>query len=161
MTRWLPAAAVLVLMAAAPAPAPVVPPGKATPVVHPYDERADAHAAVDQAFAAARTSGHRVLLDFGGNWCPDCRMLAGVLELPQVRSWSAQHFETVYIDVGRYTKNTDIAARYGVKLKAAPTVLLVTPDGHVLNADHVTALADARSMSAQAVVDLLATWVGS
>jgi hypothetical protein len=88
-------------------------------------------------------------------------MLAGVLELPQVQSWSAQHFETVYIDVGRYTKNTDIAARYGVKLKAAPTVLLVTPDGHVLNADHVTALADARSMSAQAVVDLLATWVGS
>jgi thiol-disulfide isomerase/thioredoxin len=102
-----------------------------------------------------------VLLDFGGNWCPDCRMLAGVLELPQVHEWSSQHFETVYIDVGRYTKNTDIAQQYGIKLKAAPTVLVVTPDGKLLNGDNVFALADARSMSAQAVVDLLATWVGS
>lgn len=85
-------------------------------------------------------------------------MLAGVLEMPQVKAWTAQHFETVYIDVGRYTKNTDLAARYGLTLHAAPTVLIVTPEGHVLNAANVTGLADARSMSAQAVVDMLAGW---
>ena len=149
-------AAALCLAAAA----PVVPPGKATPVARPYDEAADAHAAVTAAFAAARASGHKVLLDFGGNWCPDCRMLAGVLDMPEVQTWSAQHFETVYIDVGRFTKNTDLAQAYGVKLTAAPTVLVVTPDGKLLNGDHVFALADARYMSAQAVVDLLASWVG-
>jgi thiol-disulfide isomerase/thioredoxin len=160
MKRILALAAAAMLVAAAPAP-PSVPPGKATPVAKPYDETADAHKAVDAAFAAARASGHKVLLDFGGNWCPDCRMLAGVLEIPSVQSWSAQHFETVYIDVGRFTKNTDIAEHYGVKLHAAPTVLVVTPDGKVLNPDNVIALADARSMSAQAVVDLLASWVGS
>jgi thiol-disulfide isomerase/thioredoxin len=159
--RSLPVAAAALFLAAAAPTAPTVPPGKATPVAHPYDENADAHAAVTAAFAAARASGHKVLLDFGGNWCPDCRMLAGVLELPQVHAWSSQHFETVYIDVGRYTKNTDLAQQYGIKLKAAPTVLVVTPDGKLLNGDNVFALADARSMSAQAVVDLLASWVGS
>ncbi len=148
-------------MAAAPVLAPTVPPGKATPVAHPYDETADAHAAVAAAFAAARASGHKVLLDFGGNWCPDCRMLAGVLDMPQVRVWSAQHFETVYIDVGRFTKNKDIAEHYGVRLTAAPTVLVVTADGTVLNRNDVFALADARTMSAQAVVTLLASWTGS
>ncbi len=142
------------------AAAPVLPPGKAVPVAHPYDESADAHAAVAAAFAAARASGHKVLLDFGGNWCPDCRMLAGVLEMPQVHDWAAGHFETVYIDVGRFTRNTDIAAKYGVKLTAAPTVLVVTPEGQVLNGQNVFALADARYMSAQAVVDLLSSWVG-
>jgi thiol-disulfide isomerase/thioredoxin len=156
--RLLPAlAATLVLMAAA----PVLPPGKATPVAQPYDTTADAHAAVTAAFAAAHASGRKVLLDFGGNWCPDCRMLAGVLDMPQVQAWSNQHFETVYIDVGRFTRNTDIAQQYGIKLTAAPTVLVVTPDGKLLNRNDVFALANARSMSAQAVVDLLASWVGS
>jgi len=151
--------AVLFLAAAAPG-APVLPDGKVPPIAKPYDEAADAHAAVAAAFAAARASGHKVLLDFGGNWCPDCRALAGVLDQPQVAGWAAQHYQTVYIDVGRFTKNTDIALKYGVKLTAAPTVLVVTPDGHLLNRDNVFALADARYMSAQAVVDLLAAWAG-
>jgi hypothetical protein len=80
--------------------------------------------------------------------------------MAQVQAWSKQHFETVYIDVGRFTRNTDIAQQYGIKLTAAPTVLVVTPDGKLLNGNDVFALADARSMSAQAVVDLLASWVG-
>jgi len=156
MTRLPVVAAALMLMAVA----PMLPPGKATPVAQPYDTTADAHAAVAAAFSAAHASGHKVLLDFGGNWCPDCRMLAGVLDMPQVQEWSKQHFETVYIDVGRFTRNIDIAQQYGIKLTAAPTVLVVTPDGKLLNANNVFALADARSMSAQAVVDLLASWVG-
>ncbi len=150
-------AAALFLSAAA----PMLPPGQATPSAHPYDTEADAHAAVAAAFAEAHKTGKKVLLDFGGNWCPDCRMLAGVLEEPQVRSWTDQHFVTVMIDVGRYTKNTDIAARWGQKLHAAPTVLVVTADGKLINGDDPTGLADARSMSSQAVVDLLDKMAGS
>jgi len=157
MQRALWAAVAAVFLTAT---APIVPPGKATPVAKPYDETADAHAAVAAAFTAAHASGHKVLLDFGGNWCPDCRMLAGVLDMPQVQTWSSQHFETVYIDVGRFTKNTDIAQHYGIKLTAAPTVLVVTQDGKLLNGKDVFALANARYMSAQAVVDLLASWTG-
>lgn len=154
--RALLAAASVSLLAAA----PVLPPGKAAPIPRPYDETADAHRAVDAAFAAAQARHHLVMLDFGGNWCPDCRMLAGVLEMPQLHAWLADHYEVVYIDVGRFTRNTDIPARWGIKLEAAPTVLVVTPEGKLLNPGHVFALADARSMNAQAVADLLATWSG-
>ena len=146
----------LVLMAAA--PPPNLPAGQATPVAKPYDTAADAHKQVAGAFEAARATHRRVLLDFGGNWCPDCRMLAGVLAQPAVKSWSEEHFTTVMIDVGRENKNMDIAAKYGVKITAVPTVLVVTPDGSVVNADKPFALADARSWSQQAVVDLLAKW---
>jgi thiol-disulfide isomerase/thioredoxin len=146
------AASALWLMAAA----PTVPDAPATPVAHPYDENADAHAQVDAAFAAAKTSGRTVLLDFGGNWCPDCRILAGVLQEPPVADWMAKRFIVVKIDVGRRTKNMDISERYGVTVKGVPTVLMLTPDAHLQNPDDPYGLSDARSMSSQAVVDLLA-----
>ena len=150
--RYLSAACFLWLTAAS----PVVPGGPAIPVAHPYDETADAHAQVDAAFADAKRSGRTVLLDFGGNWCPDCRILAGVLQEPPVAAWMASHFVVVKIDVGRRTKNMDISERYGVTVKGVPTVLMVTPDGKLQNPDDPYGLSDARSMSSQAVVDLLA-----
>ncbi len=146
------AASALWLMAAA----PTVPEAPATPVARPYDETADAHAQVDAAFAEAKKSGRTVLLDFGGNWCPDCRILAGVLLEPPVADWTAKHFVVVKIDVGRRTKNMDIAERYGVTVKGVPTVLMLTPDAKLQNPDDPYGLSDARSMSSQAVVDLLA-----
>jgi thiol-disulfide isomerase/thioredoxin len=159
MARYaLLAAASLLLMAAT--EAPPLPPGQATPMAAPYDTQADAHAQVAAAFARAKKTGHLVLLDFGGNWCPDCRMLAGVLDMPQVKAWTAGSYETVLIDVGRENKNMDIAAGYGVKIHAVPTVLMITPDGKLLNRDNVFALADARGLSAQAVVDVLAAGSG-
>jgi thioredoxin 1 len=170
MLNRLPIAALAIaLMGAAPTlpsstlpsstlPAPILPANGAPPVAAPYDTGADAHAQVDAAFAAAKASGRKVMIDFGGNWCPDCRMLAGVLAAPEVKPWATQGFVTVLVDVGRMKKNLDVAAKYGVKITAVPTVLVITPDGQVLNKDHVFALSDARSMSPQAVVDLLASW---
>jgi thiol-disulfide isomerase/thioredoxin len=145
-------AASVALMAAA----PMVPPGPATPVAHPYDETADAHAQVEAAFAAAKQTGRIVLLDFGGNWCPDCRMLSGVFQEKPVQDWMASRFVTVTVDIGRRDKNMDIAKRFGVTVEGVPTVLMLTPDGTLLNKDDPFGLADARSMSVQAVVDLLA-----
>ena len=85
-------------------------------------------------------------------------MLAGVLAVPAVHAWSDQHFVTVMIDVGRRTKNLDIAQKYGVKIEGVPAVGILAADGRLVNAGKVDALANARSWSQQAVVDLLATW---
>src|ERR1700740_2727222 len=41
----------------------------------PYDESADAKAAVKQALAAAKESRVPVFVIFGANWCEDCRAL--------------------------------------------------------------------------------------
>jgi len=153
-----PLLALAVLLAGAAAPVPKLGDAPCPPIAAPYDTTADAHQAVDAAFARAHANGHKVMLDFGGNWCPDCRALAGVLAAPAVQAWTAESYETVLIDVGRFKKNMDIAQRYGVKITAAPTVLVLTPAGKLINQDKVFALADARYMSAQAVVDMLAGW---
>ncbi len=154
----LPLLTLALLLAGAAAPVPKLGDTPCPPAAAPYDTEADAHAAVDAAFARAHANGHKVMLDFGGNWCPDCRALAGVLAAPAVAAWTADNYETVLVDVGRFKKNMDIAQRYGVKINAAPTVLVLTKDGKLLNQGKVFALADARYMSSQAVVDLLAGW---
>lgn len=154
----LPALALAVMAARPLNDVPVLPPGQATPVQAPYDTAADAHAQVDAAFATARATNRGVILDFGGNWCPDCRMLAGVLTVPAVQTWLDGHYVTVMIDVGRRNKNVDIAEKYGVTVEGLPAVGVLSADGKLLNPGQVTALANARSWSQQAVVDLLARW---
>jgi thioredoxin 1 len=126
---------------------------------HPYNESADAHADVAEAIARAKASGKHILLDFGGNWCPDCRMLAAVLDLKEVKPAVAQIFEVAMIDVGRFNKNLDIAKRYGVDVKAVPLVIVLDSDGRVINAGNPTALSNAHSMSGQAIVDTIFGWV--
>ncbi len=125
---------------------------------HPYDTTADAHAQVDAAFAAARSNGRDVLIDFGANWCPDCRMLNGVMQMPTVKAWRDSRFETVMVNVDRFNVNMDVAARYGVTVKQIPTVLVLTPQGKLLDPDGTLALGNARAMSPQASVDQIAAW---
>ena len=68
-------------LAGVPAPTPSVGTLADLPVVtmKPYDEGADADAAVAAAFARARAAHKRVLIDLGGNWCPDCLVLANLM----------------------------------------------------------------------------------
>jgi len=126
----------------------------------PYDENADADRAVDAALARAAHSHKLVLIDLGGNWCADCRILAGVMDLPEVRAFVDAHYEVVSVDVGRFNKNLQIPARYGIttRLEGVPAVLVVKPDGTLTDRGHISALADARSMTPQGIADWLASW---
>jgi thiol-disulfide isomerase/thioredoxin len=132
-----------------------------TPLPYPYDEQADADAAVARARAAAKAHHKLLLIDLGGNWCGDCRVLAGVLELPSVKAFVDKHYELVTVDVGRFEHNLQVPARYGfnTRLKGVPTLLVVDPKtDRLLNPNDVFALSDAGSMSPQALADWLARW---
>jgi hypothetical protein len=133
------------------------------PLPLPYDESANADRAVSAAMARARKSGKLLLIDLGGNWCLDCRLLAGTMATQPLRSWLAAHYEIVLVDVGHFDKNLQVPRRFGLsdKLEGVPAVLVVDPrTGKLVNKGHVTALADARSLSPQSLADWLADWVG-
>jgi thiol-disulfide isomerase/thioredoxin len=165
--RLLAAAALSVLLGAAPASAfAAKPPTVAlksladlpTPP-YPYDEKADAEADVVAALKRARKAHKLTLIDFGGNWCADCRIFAGVIEQPDVKPWVDKHYEVVTVNVGRYDKNMQIPARYGVdKLKGVPSFLVVDAKGKLVNDGAFFALTDARHMTPQSIVDWLAQW---
>ena len=132
----------------------------AQPLPTPYDEQADAKAAVARAKAQAQRQHKTLLIDLGGNWCADCRVLAGIFDLPELKPFLAKHFVIVSVDIGRYDKNGDIAGHYGITgLHGVPAVLAVDPvHDRLLNRDRLSALSDARYMTPQALADWLAQW---
>jgi thiol-disulfide isomerase/thioredoxin len=140
--------------------APVVAETTIVAAPHPYDEGADADAVVAAAQQQAQAAGKRLMVVFGANWCPDCRALAGVLQMGDVRGWTDQHYVIVEVDVGRFDKNLDLAARFDRDLKHSgiPTVAIVSQNGGVLNTTDARILSDARSMTPQSIVDVLARW---
>jgi thiol-disulfide isomerase/thioredoxin len=132
------------------------------PLPLPYDEKAVGSADVAKAKALALKQHKKLLIDLGGNWCTDCRVLAGIMELPDVKPFVAKHFVVAKVDVGRYDKNGDVAVHYGFndRLKGVPTILIDDPKTDtVLNRDKTFALTDARHMTPQALADWLAQWV--
>jgi thiol-disulfide isomerase/thioredoxin len=130
-----------------------------TPLPMPYDPSVAAAAQVDQARARARASGKLLLIDFGGNWCADCRILAAVMRLPAIAAFVEAHYEVVMVDVGRMDRNLAIPARWGVRrLEGVPAVLVIDGKDRLVDAGHVEALADARTMTPQALADWLARW---
>ncbi len=66
----------------------------------------------------------------------------------------------VSVDVGRFNRNLQIPARYGItqRLEGVPAILVVTTDGKLVNPGRVSAIQDARHMTPQALADWLAQW---
>jgi thiol-disulfide isomerase/thioredoxin len=131
------------------------------PLPLPYDEQADAQAAVAKAKAQAKREHKRLLIDLGGNWCLDCRVLAGIMELPELQPFLNRQFVIVKVNIGRYDRNGDIAQHYGItgRLDGVPALLVVDPaHDRLLNRDKLFALADARHMTPQGLADWLAQW---
>jgi thiol-disulfide isomerase/thioredoxin len=132
-----------------------------TPLPYPYDEAANADAAVARARARAIAHHRLLLIDLGGNWCGDCRILTATMALPEVKAFVDAHYEVVTVDVGRFDRNLQIPARYGIRnrLEGVPSLLIVEPrSNRLLDAGHVAALADARHMDPQSLADWLAKW---
>ena len=167
-------AAVLALLApaalsashAGAAPAPRLPIASfdqlAKPLPLPYDEHADADRAVAAALGRAKRAHKLLLVDLGGNWCLDCRLLAGTMAVPTLKRWLDTHYEVVTVDIGRMDKNLQVPARFGLpgRPNGVPALLVVDPTTRrLLNRDRITTLADARSLNPQGLADWLSQWV--
>jgi thiol-disulfide isomerase/thioredoxin len=132
-----------------------------TPLPYPYDEAADADAAVARAKARAKAEHKLLLVDLGGNWCGDCRILTATMDRPEFKAFVDKHYTTVLVDVGRFDKNLQIPAHWGIteRLEGVPALLVVDPrTDTLLDRGRVSALEDARHMTPQGLADWLAQW---
>lgn len=130
-----------------------------TPIGAPYDEAANGQADLEAAFARARKNGKTILLNLGGNWCPDAQALAGMLEIPELHNWLDENYEHVKIDIGDYDRNMNIPARFGFEqLEGVPALLAIKTDGTLLNRKDCYIFRNARNREPQEVVDYLIEW---
>lgn len=92
---------------------------------------------------AAKQQGKPMLLEFtGSDWCPPCmRMKKEVFSQAPFIDYSAEKLVLVKLDFPRRKAQSDelkaqnetLAKQYGVR--GFPTVILVSPDGDVLNSE--------------------------
>lgn len=132
------------------------------PPEHPearlYEPDRAAMADVDAALVRAAERNTRVLLVMGANWCHDSRGLAGWLSTPRFARMMHARYELVYIDVGipqtGEGRNIDIAQRFGVEgITGTPTVLLLSSDGVLLNAETAATWRNAASRTESEIFD--------
>jgi hypothetical protein len=132
-----------------------------TPLPYPYDEAADADREVARAKARAKKEKKLLLVDLGGNWCGDCRILSATMERPELKAFVDRHYVTVLVDVGRFNRNEQVPAHWGAEdwRNGVPALLVVDPKtDKLLNPGVVSDIQDARHLTPQALADWLAKW---
>ncbi len=78
---------------------------------------------------------------------------------PELAALIARDFVIVKIDVGRYTKNLDLAEKFGVPLKKGiPALAVLDSHGKVLYAMDQGQFADARHMSYESIKAFFEEW---
>lgn len=118
----------------------------------PYDESADAPAAVAQAQRAAVAAHKPLLIVFGANWCTDCRALDTEFKRADTAKLVTQKFVIVKVDVGHFDKNLELSKRFGDPIKKGiPAVVIVNADGRDVYATRAGELASARKMGGEAI----------
>jgi thiol:disulfide interchange protein len=109
------------------------PPKKKRPKI--YDESADGAKQIAEALARAKKENRRVLVQWGANWCGWCHVLHGVFEKDKdVARKLKYEYDVVLIDIGRWDKHLDLAAKYGAdfKTKGVPYLTVLAADGSVV-----------------------------
>ncbi len=110
------------------------------------------------ALAAARADHQEVLLDFGADWCLDCRVLQHLFRSPQVRPLLTRDYRVVAVDVGRDNLNLGFTGRYVPHLVTIPAVVVLTAAGKVLVSSGDGAFGRARSMTTGQLRAFLERW---
>lgn len=120
--------------------------GFALAAPQPDDDWADAKADIQRALAQADQAQVPVLVGLG-------LALTTGSSGPLVE----RHFEVGKVNVGRFDRNTDIAASDGVPLKKdLPAVAVPGPNGQSTHATRAGELADARALGERGIHDVFA-----
>jgi len=100
-----------------------------------YDESADAAADLAAALETAAKENTRVLIQWGGNWCGWCVKLHELFRTDRAVAQKLRYeYEVVTVDIGRWDKNTELAAAYGADIRGSGVPFLTVLDaaGNVL-----------------------------
>jgi uncharacterized protein YyaL (SSP411 family) len=100
-----------------------------------YDEKAKAESLIADAVTQAKKENRRVLIQWGANWCPWCHVLNRYLKTDkELAKIMLNDYDFVLVDVGRRTKNMELAKHYGVDLtkNGIPYLTVLDSDGKVI-----------------------------
>jgi thiol:disulfide interchange protein len=111
------------------------------------------------ALQSAAASHRRIIIDFGGNWCPDCRVLDAYFNDAANASLLQANFVLVHVNIGRMDQNLDIAERCQIPLKkGVPALAVLDHDGKLLYSQKTGEFENMRARRSAAVTEFLTQW---
>ena len=129
----------------------------AAPAIYPGPEQAKADLAA--ALQSASATHRRVIVDFGGNWCPDCHALDIYFHDAGNKPILEAGYVLVHVNIGRKDQNLDIADRYHIPLdKGVPALAVLDADGTLLYSQKSGEFEAMRRMQSSAVTEFLTQW---
>ena len=94
------------------------------------------------------------IIIFGANWCPDCRIFSGTINIPKIKSYINNHFEILYVDVQRYEVNMSLMEEYGIpSQEGIPRVLVFNYEKELINNTTTAEWRTARDRTSQEIFD--------
>ena len=97
---------------------------------------------------------------FGANWCPDARLLEGVMRLPTVKSFLESNANVINIDVGDYEINTDLFKMFDGNIQdGIPRVFIMNKMGQNINLHVNETMRKARELSIQDIFNYFQEFV--
>ena len=124
-----------------------------------YPEPGQAKSDLAAALAASAAAHKRIIVDFGGNWCPDCHVLDLYFHDPVNRPILDANYILVHVNIGRMNENLDIAERYQIPLrKGVPALAVLGERGELLFSQTTGEFEAMRGMQSSAVTDFLVRW---
>jgi thiol-disulfide isomerase/thioredoxin len=125
-----------------------------------YPDPGRAVADIDDAVREAARAHRHVLVDFGGDWCTDCKVLDAYMRRPENARLVAR-FVVVHVNVGArgIDRNFDVAKRYGVPLeKGVPALAVLDSSGNVIYSQEKGEFESMRHMDPASVHEFLEKW---
>jgi len=125
--------------------------------IYPAPERAKTDLAA--ALQSASSTHRRVILDFGGNWCPDCHVLDSYMHDAANQPILDSSFVVVRINIGERDRNLDLAERYDIPLnKGVPALAVLDRHGKLLYSQRTGEFEAMRHMQSSSVTEFLMRW---
>jgi len=129
----------------------------AAPDIYPGPGAANAEIAA--ALHTAAAAHKRVILDFGGNWCPDCLVLDRYFHDARNQPIVKANYVVVHINIGHMDANVDLARHYGIPLKkGVPALAVLSGSGKVLYSQKGGEFEAMRNMQSSALTQFLIRW---
>jgi len=124
-----------------------------------YPDPSQAKADLAAALKSAAVTHKRVLLDFGGNWCPDCQVLDIYFHDAANRPIMEANYVLVHVNIGRMDANQEIAQQYDVPLnKGVPALAILSDQGKLLYSQKSGEFEDMRHLQSSALTAFLLQW---
>ena len=131
-----------------------------TPLPLPYDEKEIESLKLDRFIDLTINKGKQPVIIFGGNWCPDCRILEGTLAMPTIKKFIDQHYQIMHIDIGRYDRNMELMNHLNIESKkGVPRVVILDFKKNIVNSSTSSEWTTARDRKQQEIYNYFQKFV--